>query len=851
MGFLNKIFPPLALLVLATGPAWASPPVMEVDGQPFFPHGWYTSWGASSVEASRQYLSSMKAQGMNMALICYGVWTADYLMTNQLEGAALNDMEIMVEVNRYAVQELPGYPLTLIDDQVDLCKDYPAFMGWYLIDEPELQGVTPAMAQARYNQIKTRDPSHPISVVHYAFDNNYPSLNYLSSEPPPYCDLLMTDTYVRYYGWDEFASPLYHPTKVAKVHSSLAQTYNKQAYISVVQTHEWGTDLGIPTYAEHRYLVYGPIINGARGILYWMHNAYTTEDHKNNVVGPIGREIESLIPAIISDSQAVTATSTRDADTWGTGIGDITSLLGEDSTGGYLMVSNNTPWTFPVTFTLTGVPLARALGPNATSVPVTFESRTVTAQPTLNPTVWTLTDTFTPYDVNVYRLYTFDAVASVDLGLPDVSDNLVHLQQADGGTAISHNTNGVNCRYNEDPSGTPADEHFYFAVNDQFAFEGNNADVFVALRYYDSGTGSLELQYDAVDTPYKSGGSVALTDTATWKEHTFHITDAYFGNRQNGGSDFRVFGGSGNVFYLDRVRVFPNAYVTSDKPNGDYRSGEEIDVRVKFREPVFVTGSPQLEMETGVVDRMAQYVSGSGADTLVFSFTVQAGDESDDLDYTSASALMMNGGAVKYAGGADADTTLPAPGAGGSLSYSKNLAIDMAAPVVTLISEIKSEPDGTVVSLAGKVLYQKESDFAYIEEPDRTSGIRLEGAIPANHDQLVELSGSMQTTTWGERYIAVSDMRVMGAGQIAPVGVTNAGLAETMLDGVYVTTWGTVLERSIFEGFFFITDGAHWESYVKVTVEGMPDVNEGDFVVVTGAAGVEDWRVIHPREIIK
>ena len=168
----------------------------------------------------------------------------------------------------------------------------------------------------------------------------------------------------------------------------------------------------------------------------------------------------------------------------------------------------------------------------------------------------------------------------------------------------------------------------------------------------------------------------------------------------------------------------------------------------------------------------------------------------------------------------------------------------------TSISDVKSAPDGTIVSLADKVLYLKETDFAYIEEPDRTSGIRLEGTVSANQDQLVNVSGSMQTTTWGERYIAVSNVQGIGPGEVAPLGVTNVGLAETMLDGCYVTAWGTVMEGSIWEGFFYITDGAD-EYGIKVTTEGMPTVDEGDFVVVIGAAGLEDYRVVHARDIIQ
>jgi hypothetical protein len=63
--------------------------------------------------------------------------------------------------------------------------------------------------------------------------------------------------------------------------------------------------------------------------------------------------------------------------------------------------------------------------------------------------------------------------------------------------------------------------------------------------------------------------------------------------------------------------------------------------------PVVVTGTPQLTLETGTVDRSVGYVSGSNTDTLVFNYTVQAGDTASDLDYVSSGAFYLNGGTLQ------------------------------------------------------------------------------------------------------------------------------------------------------------------------------------------------------------
>jgi hypothetical protein len=142
---------------------------------------------------------------------------------------------------------------------------------------------------------------------------------------------------------------------------------------------------------------------------------------------------------------------------------------------------------------------------------------------------------------------------SLDLGPTDVEDGLSRVVVGDGDT-VPAAMDGREARRNDDPS---QDKYIYFDVDSLFAINGSNPDLYIKIDYYDTSTSTLTLQYDAIDgTVYKNGGAVTLTDTNTWKQHTFHVTDAYFGGRQNDGADFRIYGGgSGNTFYLDFVRV--------------------------------------------------------------------------------------------------------------------------------------------------------------------------------------------------------------------------------------------------------------------------------------------------------
>ncbi|NLF73821.1 MAG: hypothetical protein GX575_32830, partial [Candidatus Anammoximicrobium sp.] len=124
-------------------------------------------------------------------------------------------------------------------------------------------------------------------------------------------------------------------------------------------------------------------------------------------------------------------------------------------------------------------------------------------------------------------------------------------------------------------------------------------------------------------------------------------------------------------------------HVTADKTNGTYGEGALIPITIAFNEPVYVTGTPQLTLETGTIDCVVDYTSGSGTDTLTFEYTVQAGDTSPDLDYENASALALNGGTIRDLAANQATLTLPAPGAAGSLGANKNLVIDTTVPSTT------------------------------------------------------------------------------------------------------------------------------------------------------------------------
>jgi hypothetical protein len=120
--------------------------------------------------------------------------------------------------------------------------------------------------------------------------------------------------------------------------------------------------------------------------------------------------------------------------------------------------------------------------------------------------------------------------------------------------------------------------------------------------------------------------------------------------------------------------------VTSTLADGSYTVGQVVPITVTFSEPVKVTGTPTLSLNSGVA---AAYISGSGSNTLTFNYTVAAGQNVADLNYTTATALGLNGGTITDLAGNNSILTLAAPGALNSLGVNKDITVDTTAPTIS------------------------------------------------------------------------------------------------------------------------------------------------------------------------
>jgi hypothetical protein len=98
------------------------------------------------------------------------------------------------------------------------------------------------------------------------------------------------------------------------------------------------------------------------------------------------------------------------------------------------------------------------------------------------------------------------------------------------------------------------------------------------------------------------------------------------------------------------------AFTSDAGTDNTYKTGDIISISIAFSETVTVTGSPQIPI-AGLTSKVATYSSGSGTNTLVFTYTIAALDTDTDGLAITADTLALNAGTIKDAPGNNATIT--------------------------------------------------------------------------------------------------------------------------------------------------------------------------------------------------
>lgn len=123
--------------------------------------------------------------------------------------------------------------------------------------------------------------------------------------------------------------------------------------------------------------------------------------------------------------------------------------------------------------------------------------------------------------------------------------------------------------------------------------------------------------------------------------------------------------------------------VTTSATDGPHGLGTNLPILVTFSEPVTVTGTPRIALNSG---GFANYIGGTGSNTLGFTYTVSSGQSSTQLDYSSSAALTLNGGTINDQNAIAAPLTLPAPGGVGSLANGRSIVVNGLIPTALSIN---------------------------------------------------------------------------------------------------------------------------------------------------------------------
>jgi hypothetical protein len=183
-------------------------------------------------------------------------------------------------------------------NEINAFKDHPALLAWYIADEPNGNNISPDSLIKIYKIIKEIDPWHPVSAVFMA-----PFLS--SVRYSDAIDIVMADPY---------PVPDLPVTVVGNVAGQLVKAFEGKKPVWIVPQVFGGGEIWKrePTLQEARSMTYQAVINGARGIQYFVRqglNLFPKSTGTWSECGRIAVEIAEITPWLLSDEESVKVSS--------------------------------------------------------------------------------------------------------------------------------------------------------------------------------------------------------------------------------------------------------------------------------------------------------------------------------------------------------------------------------------------------------------------------------------------------------------------------------------------------------------------------------------------------------------
>jgi hypothetical protein len=268
-----------------------------LEGKPFLPFGFYTYWPLQPGLPAHEVV-----QGFNL-ISPYHKILPEELAERRAYLDRCAELGMQVNYNLCSLAggggvgtarlDLPEEKLNeLLRQEVEALKDHPAILSWYISDEPVLSGVKPEYLQKKYDIIKSLDPYHPVSIV---FVRPAQAADYQAA-----MDIALVDPY---------PVPSHPLTLVADRTKMLKNQLPHSKAIWVVPQAFGGGEWWQrePTRQELRNMTYQAIINGARGIKYFVRkglNSFPKSTSTWAEAGAVALEMQELAPQILSAEMA-------------------------------------------------------------------------------------------------------------------------------------------------------------------------------------------------------------------------------------------------------------------------------------------------------------------------------------------------------------------------------------------------------------------------------------------------------------------------------------------------------------------------------------------------------------------
>ena len=203
---------------------------------------------------------------------------------------------------------------------------------------------------------------------------------------------------------------------------------------------------------------------------------------------------------------------------------------------------------------------------------------------------------------------------------------------------------------------------------------------------------------------------------------------------------------SPNGLIVDTVAPTVTGVSTTAALDSTFNVGQPVSIIISFSQAVNVTGTPQLNLNDNGV---ANYTSGSGTTSLTFTYTPAANQNTSDLDYSSTTALVLNGGTINDAAGNIGVLTLPATGTDGLAA--QEIAIVTPTAIVDLAVALTAS---STVLPGGGIAY---TVTVTNNGPSAAQSVVLSDTLPATTTFGAQIQKSGPTFTLSNSGNVVSD----------------------------------------------------------------------------------------------